>query len=86
MTFLAVAKPERTTFEKTAARAPVLMPSGRILWGFDPEFEIWDLYGTRRQPVSVLITNRGEIIDFWYGILGEEETRARIERLVEASA
>ncbi len=86
VTFLAVAKPQATTYEKTAERAPVLMPSGRIAWGYDPDYEVWDLFGVRNQPSTVLITARGEIVDFWFGELGAAETRARIDRLVELSA
>ena len=62
------------------------MPSGRILWGLDEEMAIWELYGTRSQPVAFLITAGGEVIDTWFGILGEDETRARIDRLVEVGA
>ena len=62
------------------------MPSGRILWGLDEEMAIWEAYGIGGQPVTVLVSSRGEVIDIWFGILGDEETRARIDRLVEVSA
>ncbi|HEY5579238.1 MAG TPA: hypothetical protein VIL12_06080 [Acidimicrobiia bacterium] len=82
VSFLAVAG--RSGLDKTQAKAQDLMPSGRIRWGLDDS--IWDLYGVRNQPTTVLISARSEIIDQWFGELGEAETRARIEHLIEVGA
>ena len=81
VTFVGVAG--RSDLGATTARAAELMPSGNILWGLDGEMGIWEAYGVRSQPVTVLITSRGEIIDAVFFLADENAIRAKIERLID---
>lgn len=81
VTFLGVAG--RSSLEATTAGAARLIPSGNILWGLDQELAVWEAFGVRTQPITFLISSRGQILETWYGIRGESETRAAIEMLIE---
>ena len=72
--FLTVAG--RSDLEPTTQRADELLPSGIVAWGLDES--VWDLYGIRGQPASVIIS-QGVIVDSWFGALGEDELRARLD-------
>jgi hypothetical protein len=74
--FLAVAG--RAPMDRTAERAPQLF-SDNLKWGLDEE--IWRLYGVPGQPASVMIAH-GVIVDQWFGAIGEDELRLRLDELV----
>ncbi|RLE12287.1 MAG: hypothetical protein DRJ28_09300, partial [Actinobacteria bacterium] len=76
VTFLAVAG--RGGLGATQERAGMLF-SDNLLWGLDDS--IWDLYGIPGQPASVLITD-GVIVDLWFGEVGEQALRNRLDNLV----
>ncbi len=80
VTFLAVAG--RSDLGSTAAAADELF-SDNLMWGLDES--VWDLYGIPGQPASVLITN-GVIVDQWFGAVGADVLRERLDRLVELSS
>ncbi len=80
VTFVAVAG--RAGLDATRERAKTLF-SDNLLWGLDKS--IWNLYGVRGQPVSILITD-GVIVDMWFGEVGEQELRKRLDNLVSLSS
>ncbi len=80
MTFVAVAG--RAGLDATRERAKTLF-SDNLLWGLDDS--IWDLYGIPGQPVSLLITD-GVVVDMWFGAVGEQEIRMRLDNLVSLSS
>lgn len=73
VTFLAVAG--RASFEATAPRADELF-SDNLAWGLDES--VWELYGVRGQPVTFLVAE-GVVVDMWFGALGADELRSRID-------
>jgi hypothetical protein len=76
--FVAVAG--RSDYETSAQRAAELF-GPNLSWGFGPD--IWDLYGIRGQPASVLIGSDGTVADSWYGALEESELRKRLDSLAK---
>lgn len=77
-----VAPAWKSSFEATAARASVLMPSGVIQWGLDDQEVVFQAYGVPYQPVTVLIGADGTVVDSWAGVLAESELRNAIEALL----
>ena len=57
--------------------------SDNLLWGLDDS--IWGLYGVPGQPASVLIVD-GVIVDMWFGAVGENELRTRLDNMLSLSA
>jgi len=80
VSFLAIAG--RGDLGKTTEVASGLF-SDNLSWGLDDG--IWDLYGVRGQPTSVLIS-QGVVVDFWFGAIGEVGLRERLDALVALSA
>jgi len=80
VSFLAIAG--RGDLEKTTEVASGLF-SDNLNWGLDDS--VWELYGVRGQPVSVLVS-QGVVVDFWFGPMGEVEMRERLDALVALSA
>lgn len=80
VTFLAVGG--RSDLAKTAIAADELF-SDNLMWGYSPD--IWALYGIPGQPATVLIAD-GVIVDQWFGAIGEDALRERLDHLVELSA
>jgi len=78
--FLAVAY--ASTFDKTAAGAARLIPSGAIRWGLDDDNAVRGLYGISGQPWTVLISSSGQEVERWPGARSEEEIRSSIEALI----
>ena len=78
--FLAVAG--RSDMARTAPAAAELF-SANLSWGLDDS--IWDLYGVPGQPATVLIAD-GVVVDQWFGALGEDALRERLDRLVALSS
>lgn len=74
--FIAVAG--RSSYEATAERAPQWF--SRLDWGLDES--VWDLYGIRGQPASVLITGNDVVVGGWFGAAGEEELRRALDDLI----
>ena len=74
--FIAVAG--RSSYEATAERAPQWF--SRLDWGLDEG--VWDLYGIRGQPASVLITGNDVIVTGWFGAAGEDMLREALDELV----
>jgi thiol-disulfide isomerase/thioredoxin len=79
VTFLAVAG-NNSDPDRTRDRVGSWFSPDRILWGLDES--IWPLYNVPYQPFTVLISSDDVIIDFWFGVLPEEQLRARIDALV----
>lgn len=80
VTFLAVAG--RGDLGATQEEAERLF-SENLKWGLDNS--IWDLYGIPGQPASVMIAD-GVIVDMWFGAMGEDEFRSRLDNLVLLSS
>jgi len=80
--FIAVAY--ASTFDKTAAGAARLIPSGAIRWGLDEDNAVRGLYGISGQPWTVLISSSDQEIARWPGAKSEDEIRASIEALIGA--
>jgi thiol-disulfide isomerase/thioredoxin len=78
VTFVAVAG--RSTLEASRARVGEWFSPDRLLWGYDDD--LWGAYAVRGQPVSVLISSDGVIVDRWYGAVGEASLRDRLDALV----
>lgn len=76
VTFLAVAG--RGDLGATQEEAGRLF-SENLKWGLDDS--IWGLYGVPGQPASVLIVD-GVVVDMWFGAVGEQELRDRLDNLV----
>jgi len=74
--FMAVAG--ESGYEASAERAAELF-GPNLSWGYGPA--VWDLYGIRGQPASVLIGSDGVIVDSWYGALEESRLRERLDLL-----
>lgn len=74
--FVAVAG--RSDLEPTAQRAEELL-TDNVVWGFDES--IWDLYEIFGQPASIMITGDDIIVEGWYGALGEEGLREKLDLL-----
>lgn len=74
--FVAVAG--RADFEPTAAVAEQLF-GDRLMWGLDDD--LWATYQVPGQPTTVLVVD-GVEVDRWFGALGEEALRSRIERAI----
>jgi hypothetical protein len=77
--FVAVAG--RSSFAKSARRVGDWFDPDRLLWGYDDD--VWDLYSVPYQPVSVLISSDGVIVDRWLGAAGETQLRTALDRLRE---
>ncbi len=84
VSFVAVAW--KASFEKTAARAAEVMPSGLIRWGLDEREEVFSLYGFSYQPNTVLITGGDVEIDRWFGARSAEEIRRSLDELIAIGA
>jgi len=57
--------------------------SDNLDWGLDDS--IWDLYGIPGQPASILVTN-GVVVDKWFGAIGDQELRTRLDNLLAISS
>jgi hypothetical protein len=79
--FIAVAY--ASTFDKTAAGAARLMPSGVIRWGLDEHESVRGIYGISGQPWTVLISASGQEVDRWPGARSEDQIRASLDALIE---
>jgi hypothetical protein len=80
VTFLAIAgRGDLAATREEAARSF----SDNLKWGLDDS--IWDLYGVPGQPASILITD-GVIVDMWFGAIGDQELRTRLDNLVAISS
>jgi thioredoxin-like negative regulator of GroEL len=80
VTFLAVAgRGDLGATQEEAAR----LFSDNINWGLDDS--IWDLYGVPGQPATVLIVD-GVVVDGWFGALGVNALRERLDNLVALSS
>jgi hypothetical protein len=64
---------------KTAEVADSLL-NRNVEWGLDES--IWDLYGVRGQPVTVLI-KQGVIVEELFGSSGEDMLTSRINDLLD---
>ena len=80
VTFLAVAG--RGDLGATVEEAGRLF-SDNLTWGLDDS--VWDLYGIPGQPASVLIVG-DVIVDMWFGAVGEDELRTRLDNMLSLSA
>jgi len=78
--FVAIAG--RSDMGRTAEVADGLF-SDNLRWGLDDG--IWDTYGVRGQPTSVLVS-QGVVVDVWFGAIGDVAIRDRLDRLVSISS
>lgn len=76
-----VAPAWKGTAEATAERAAELMPSGIIQWGLDAEETVFQAYGVPYQPVTVLISADGRVVESWPGMRSEGEIRSSLDAL-----
>ena len=74
--FVAVAG--RSDLGPTEQRAEELLTSN-VAWGLDDS--IWELYDIFGQPASVIITGDDIIVEGWYGALGEDALREKLDFL-----
>ena len=72
----------KASLEKTRERAESLF-SDNLKWGLDED--VFELYGVPGQPASVIVT-RGVIVDAWFGAIGEDELRRRLDAVVALSS
>ncbi len=77
-----VAPAWKATFERTAAAAEELLPSGIVMWGLDEDEEIFRAYGIPFQPVTVVLDAERRVVDAWPGQRPEAEIRALLDELV----
>ncbi len=54
-----------------------------LLWGVGDD--VWELYGVRGQPVTVLLAGNDVIVDSWFGALPAEEIEQRLNDLIAVS-
>lgn len=80
ISFLAVAG--RGDLGTTQERAGSLF-GDNLVWGLDDS--VWSLYGVTGQPTSLLILD-GVVVDFWFGSIGEDGMRERLDNLVALSS
>lgn len=80
VTFLAIAG--RGDLGKTTEVASGLF-SENLSWGLDDG--VWDLYGVRGQPTSLLVVD-GVVVDFWFGAIGEVALRENLDAVVALSS
>lgn len=64
------------------ARAKQLFGDG-LAWGIGDD--VWDLYGVRGQPVTVLLAGNDVVVDSWFGNLPADELVTRIDDLIAIS-
>ena len=81
-----VAPAWKSSFDLTQERAAELFQSGQIMWGLDPEEEVFQLYGVPYQPVTVLIADDRTVVEAWDGLRPEEEIRAALDDLIALSS
>jgi len=74
----------KASFEKTKERAEDLF-SDNLNWGLDEDHDVFGLYGIPGQPASVIVY-RGVVVDAWFGAIGEEELRDRLDAVVALSS
>lgn len=68
--------------ERAEARAAELF-SDNLKWGIGDE--IFNLYGIPGQPASVIVTD-GVIVDTWFGAIGADELRTRLDAALSLSS
>lgn len=78
VTFVAVAG--RSSLEASRERVGDWFSPDRILWGYDDD--LWTTYLVRGQPVSFVISSDGIIVGQWFGSIGEDALRERLDDLV----
>lgn len=76
--FLALAW--KSDFAKTKAKADVLF-GDNLKWGLDEDESVFDLYGVPGQPASVIVV-QGVVFDAWFGAIGEEQLRSKLDAVV----
>lgn len=74
----------RSSASKTEERAPSLLSSGAVPWGYDDGDSIFSTYGIIGQPWTVLISASGVEVERWAGNRGEDAIRASIQSLIDA--
>ena len=75
--FVAVAG--RAGIDETRERAEGLF-SDRLDWGLDQS--VWEAFGVFGQPTSFLITADDKVYDMWFGAVGGDELRDRLDGLL----
>ena len=70
----------KANFDKTKDRAASLF-SDNLKWGLDQDEHVFRLYGVPGQPASVIVS-QGVVVDAWFGAVGEEELRRRLDAVI----
>ena len=70
----------KSDFARAKARADVLF-SDNLKWGLDEDENVFQLYGVPGQPASVIVV-QGVVVDAWFGAVGEEELRRKLDAVV----
>ncbi len=78
--FLAIAW--KSDFNRAQERADELF-SDNLKWGIDEK--VFELYGVPGQPASVIVA-QGIVVDAWFGAVGEDELRRRLDAVVALSS
>jgi hypothetical protein len=72
--------------EATREAAARILPSGNVKWGLDLDRIVFGLYGVPYQPVTVLISSHGLVVEEWAGVRSEQRIRESLDALIAASA
>lgn len=72
--------------EATRDAAAQILPSGNVKWGLDLDRIVFGLYGVPYQPVTVLISSDGLVVEEWAGVRSEQRIRESLDALIAASA
>jgi len=78
--FLAIAW--KSEPDRAATRAAELF-SDNLQWGIDES--VFSLYGIPGQPASVIVAD-GVIVDAWFGAIGGDELRSRLDIALASSS
>lgn len=80
VTFLAIGA--RGDADATADKVEEWIPSGRIRWAFDPDETLWQFFGARGTPTTVVLSADDLVLAVFPGALGEENLRSALNQLV----
>lgn len=72
----------RSSYDRTAEVASVLLPSGAVRWGFDPDERIFSAFEVPYQPVTVLVA-QGVEVGRWLGGKSEADIRQAMDDLAQ---
>ena len=71
----------KSSFDRSAAAAADLMPSGAMMWGLDESEEVFSAFGIGSQPWTVLIAE-GVEVKRWPGARGYDEIKSEVDAML----